>query len=118
MSGELSQIALEFARRCKGWQHPIYEADGLVFKTIPGKELWPESFSPSDLNAVMEAARAFCEANRLILELDYCPFDAFADFKVLLRPSAERRFPFFRSRNLCHALMAACVEAAKRLEVA
>ena len=104
----LPEVALAFARECLGWEIAVPRRDG-IFKGMGGG-ITGMPFCYTDLNAVMEAARGWCDKTMSGLSLEYMPgqqgFGAYYEGNDTW------------DRNPCHTIMAACVAAARKLKTA
>jgi len=98
---DLAQVALDFCRECLGWADvPAYDiTDGVAFKF-------------NDLNAVMAAARSWMPGKSGSVSLHCFDGELFVAVVLSDRESGVRSEPLV---DPCHALMAACVEAARKL---
>lgn len=105
---ELSQIALEFAKRCLGWKVAIPQADGQFEWFSNDADEPSELFFYGDLSAVMKAVRDWAQPQDRSLGL-YFQLPLALEGWLWGSEDAEL---------LCRDLMSACVEAAKKLEVA
>jgi hypothetical protein len=113
---ELAEVALAFCRECLGWEK--------VHTFTFGRELWVvrnlsatsdvgDTFNATDLNAVMEAVRGWCDLNDAAVEIgyyDYIPGEW--EVHAITPISSEP----VQSDNLSRALLAACVEANRKLK--
>jgi hypothetical protein len=110
MTTDLAQVALEFARECLGWEKAYHDAFfgriGEGSHPLPGTR----SLDYTDLNAVISAAQKWCNRTMSGLTLEYMPrqegFGAYCEGNDTW------------DANPCHALMAACVEASRKLKAA
>lgn len=108
---ELAEVALKFARECLGWDDATLSPTGAecVFSqrvSITKRLMF------ADLNSVMEAIRGWHRKHKLFLSVQSYPeHDVFEvqvfDAKVTVD---------YEYQNLCHALLAACVEASRKLK--
>lgn len=111
------ETALAFAKQCLGWQDA--EAFTIGWKQTAVRNLSASKgaggiFNASDLNAVIAASRVWCKQRRLSLEFYYLyPEDAYQAAVLGKRCHADS---VSRSRDPCHAIMEACVEAQRKLE--
>ena len=102
----LAQNALDFARECLGWERCD---KGCSREWIVRDQ---ESFDYTDLNAVVAAARDWHRRHRLFLSVySYPEIDGYcvAVFDARFTLDCEHR-------DLRHALMAACVQASRKLK--
>lgn len=112
----LAQSALEFARECLGWKDADTFTIGRmqrVVRNLSATSGAGEIFNATDLNAVMGAAKVWCGRNQLAFTVccDESGFEV-----VVFSPSLEEIDEEAISSNFCHALLAACVEAARKLK--
>lgn len=108
----LADIALAFARECLGWKDAKDgNALGPFVWSPPynsGKELWYNS-----LDKILEAVRRWCDSHDAAMELAYHGFlTGEWEARVATPVSVEEMV----HGDLCHALLAACVEAARKLK--
>lgn len=110
----LSQIALDFCRDCLGWDDAL---------SLPGHFGQPSVISHqreyclvfTDLGTVIESIRQWCDKNDASLELAYhgiLPGEWEA--RIVTPVSLEA----IVHADPCHALLAACVQAARKVESA
>lgn len=124
---DLAQIALEFCRECLGWedvytsevQHPdeqVYSPSRVI---MSGKNT--NEFHYTDLDAVMAGVRGWCHATKY-RNRRYLRFLGFAlhygsqKKKYTASIKAGVRLAIYSSANPCHALLAACVEASRKMK--
>ena len=112
---ELSQIALEFTRHCMGWKAVIHEADGQFEWFANDADIPTELFFFADLNAVMAAAREWCKQHESAVELSYYGYSTDEWGATAATPYSSESVTH---ESPCYAIMAACVEAAKKMEAA
>lgn len=110
---DVAQIAIEFCRECLGWEEcRIYFGDTIQRTT-------GEQLRFSDLNAVMAAVRGWRDETQ----------DAFDEYVTVTLTCAAGEYighafvgtgqpTTAKSENPCHALLAACVEASRKLKAA
>ena len=113
----LADVALAFARECLGW------SSAAIVTTVASRNLIADgigaSFDYTDLNAVMEAVRGWCEANRLDCTLRYVCISELFEARLVgdgLNGTMSREHAQSLRTEPCHALLAACVEAARKLK--
>jgi hypothetical protein len=70
----------------------------------------------TDLNAAMAAARDWCQARDLWINTNWSPETSL--WRLELFSPSFRNGTTFEYPDLCQALMAACVEASRKLEAA
>lgn len=107
---DLAQIALEFCRECLGWERAATCAPYTVeHADAPG-----ESLMHTDLNAVLAAVRQWCDQHDCWVQIqgDYSEAGWLAEVCPSLLDDGESAF----STDPCHALLAACVEANRKLK--
>ncbi len=112
---DLAQTALAFARECMGWS----EAEIPNGATSVFERHGRGRFNPTDLNAVMAAVHTWCQAH-------HCQWAVFGNSRHEKFEHLAFILPFddyweARCENApdaSHALMAACVEAARKLREA
>jgi hypothetical protein len=122
----LAQIALEFCKSCLGWE----EADTFtigrkqqVVRNLSATSGAGDIFNATDLNTVMETVRKWCRENSLWWEIhgehnaagirhyiqvmvgDYVGSEALGGTSVEVT-----------HKTVCYALLAACVEASRKLK--
>lgn len=113
----LGKTAVEFCRECLGWENVImrgvfhhnHEEHSVCTPTIGGGV----RFDYADPNAVTDAVRRWCYSTDSTLEISYYGRRIGEwEVEVITTDSIESA----RSDDLCHALMAACVAAARKLK--
>lgn len=127
MTSDLAQVALGFCQLCLGWERPVdrkYAEQNQDPYGKPSKAWLPyvfdfygtrDQFHYTDLNAVIAAAREWSDKVEGSLILGYGRY-AKGDWDASLTTSAVGEL--FLNRCPCHALMATCVEAARKLKAA
>jgi hypothetical protein len=111
----LPQTALEFAREVMGWGDANIEfgSDGVIWNGKLKEGF--AGFHYSDLNAIMAAVRIWCDANSHRLEISSNQGNGGTRWLVRIKYEGDDRG--FQGRDdLAHALLAACVEAARKLK--
>ena len=118
MTSDLAQTALDFCRECLGWEDAAASMWGQCSNKMVvakrGRSV-VERLRYTDLNAVMEAVRGWCIRNKLGLTLccDQSGFEV-----IVFSASFDEIDEEATNQNPCHALLAACVEAARKLRAA
>jgi hypothetical protein len=107
----LAQTALDFARECLGWEDADIPNGATSIFDRHGRG-W---LKPTDLNAVMEAARGWCDRHDHWVDL-HSYWDE--GWMAEVGPSGEDDGEDAVLPDPCHALMAACVGAARKLKSA
>lgn len=114
-----AQIALDFCREVLGWERPVDRKYGERERDPHGEpsRAWSPylfdyhgrhpQFHYSELSAVMPAVQAWCDREGCDLELHYHP--RHGGFGVLCGGIDTW------NENPCHALLAACVQANRKL---
>lgn len=102
----LQQAALDFCREVLGWVHCD---KGASREWIVRNQ---EFFDYTDLSAVMDAARTWCGRSGLILRMELGP----ERFAVYLDTRKWQHLASSYSPDACHALLAACLEANRKLK--
>ncbi|MBP3955353.1 hypothetical protein J8F10_08680 [Gemmata sp. G18] len=112
---DISQIALEFCREVLGWSDASAEfaVDGVIWNGKSNEQI--TGFRFDDLNGVMEAVRGWCDTNNAVIETS-CAKDSVVARVRLLSFDGE---PFWQHCDtLQEALLAACVDASRKLKAA
>lgn len=114
----LADVALAFAKECLGWDAASaqYVGDNVIWN---GKfNEYSTGFHFDDLNAVMEAVRGWCEANTLDCTLRYVCISKLFEARLVGEENGSmgRELAQILYTEPCHALLAACVEAARKLK--
>lgn len=104
----LQQTALDFARECLGYDTAKLHPNGdLELSFVPPRGF--NDFRYTDLNAVMGAVCEWCDRHELNIDMYYVPAPSgMWHIDVNCDP--------IESRDPCHALLAACVEANRKLK--
>lgn len=107
----LAQISLEFCRECLGWSH-VRTSEAFPGMLVNDEEAVP-TFTYTDLNAVMEAVRGWCDKHDRILETSYYR----GSYMARVFTAATRRDEVWeQDEQDCAALLAACVEASRKMK--
>ncbi len=115
-----ADIALEFAKECMGWEDAKLSMWGphsnKMVVTKRGRAV-VNRLRFTDLAAVMDAVRGWCDRTNHRLEIQSNRGNGTARWLVQIRLDGE--LSAFQARDsLAHALLAACVEASRKLKTA
>lgn len=125
MSGGASQTPLDFCREVMGWERPVDRSYGERERDALGNpsKVWTPyifdfygkrgQFHYTDLNAVMAAVREWCDANDGSVELAYYGYIPGEWEAQIGSPVSTETIVH---ADPCQALVAACLEAARRLK--
>jgi hypothetical protein len=108
---ELSEIALAFAKECMGWKNATIGISPFAGMIGNGHLPGSRCFNFVDLNAVMEAARAWCFGIKGYLEIKLYP----ETVRAWVTLDGTDIGCGKSDTDLCAALMQACLEAARKL---
>ncbi len=109
----LAHIALDFCRECLGWEDVREDGIGIYVYCHPERPNKLLSFT--DLNAVMDAVRGWCDENDTAVEIGYYGYIP-GEWEV--QAATPISLETIQSGDLCQALLAACVEARRKLKAA
>ncbi len=113
MSKGHAEVALAFCRECLGWEKAhcngavFLERESAIGGYAPGELDW------LDLNAVIEAGRGWCKAQGLWISTNCSPVTSL--WRLELFSYGFKSDKPVESASLCYALLAACVEANRKL---
>jgi hypothetical protein len=110
----LAQTALDFARECLGWEDAAgTHGINTVFEHLGEGPCAALTFT--DLNAVMDAVRGWCDARNAVIEISCAKDNVLARVRVLTIAGE----PYWQHCDtLQEALLAACIEASRKLRAA
>jgi hypothetical protein len=114
VSGQLAEMALAFARECLGWKDAhIPTGTSVVFHGHGGGR-----FKTQDLNAVMDAIRGWCKANRIAWQSTEDGDGLHTRLTDRMGMVLSHRKSAFGipSDDLALSLLNACVEANRKLK--
>jgi hypothetical protein len=119
MTSDLTQTALDFCRECLGWEDVIALPEDSIMDeaVVIVRGDTDSALYYTDLNAVMEAVRRWCDSKSYRLEIASNQGACTPAWLVRIRCEGEDRG--FQARDvLGEALLAACVEVSRKLKVA
>ena len=114
----LAQTALDFCRDCLGWE------DACILEKWPcnvfrdhdrNRVILDVNLNADDLNEVVPAASRWCHRSGVTFSLD-CKEDV--GYSVTIWGDWDPVVDSNRHSNPCHALLAACVDASRKLRAA
>ena len=108
MTKELSEIALAFARECLGWEK-VTISGGHTNGYLGGNLRW---FNHTDLNAVLEAVRAWVDS----MPAWYVQITSDEDDGWIVLVFGPDDDGIARGEDLCRCLMKACIDAHRKVE--
>ena len=108
---DLAETALAFCRECLGWEQcrDYFDCSVCSVQRTTG-----EQFRYHDLAAVMEAVTSWCREHSMLIEIVYMEEGDGRPWAVSF-PSAAPAYGA-SGDNLCHTILAACVEANRKLK--
>jgi hypothetical protein len=106
-----ADTALAFCREVRGWKDAAGAHDvKTVFEHL--REEPSEAFQFTDLSSVLTAVRSWCDANDGAVEFSY---HGYLPGEWEARVTSSVSLETIVHSDPCHALLAACLEAARKL---